>query len=400
MEGKKLSFATNINQLICVGFGIAFLIIYIASAVLLFITEPETEMYYLKAIGMFFLYLLMYAICVWYMSRRIERMFEPLDQIAHALMEDKIRIYGEEDDILEFANGLKSQMEKMQILSEELESAKGSLEDFYEESRQNMQEYDISLDKCADNSAFLSRRSVDIKTQLRKNIEKIDEMIASEAKVKKSQDDLHSAEQALDKSLKDIRFSTEDTREDFSNTKDAYLVLGNMLSETTDLIENLFTEITAVQSIASQINLYSVNASLDIARGGIFSQSNRGALEDIKDLAAKMIEKTDEISILVIRCKNSTKLALDQASFCEERQEEAADSFGTTKEKLSELNVQMKYAMDSIRNVRNFVSEFSGSLYELQLLGEKQCMEMDSFTESAEKLNRRLNRIQQSMKNG
>ena len=145
MEGKKLSFATNINQLICVGFGIAFLIIYIASAVLLFITEPETEMYYLKAIGMFFLYLLMYAICVWYMSRRIERMFEPLDQIAHALMEDKIRIYGEEDDILEFANGLKSQMEKMQILSEELESAKGSLEDFYEESRQNMQEYDISV---------------------------------------------------------------------------------------------------------------------------------------------------------------------------------------------------------------------------------------------------------------
>lgn len=400
MEGKKLSFATNINQLICVGFGIAFLIIYIASAVLLFITEPETEMYYLKAIGMFFLYLLMYVICVWYMSRRIERMFEPLDQIAHALMEDKIRIYGEEDDILEFANGLKSQMEKMQILSEELESAKGSLEDFYEESRQNMQEYDISLDKCADNSAFLSRRSVDIKTQLRKNIEKIDEMIASEAKVKKSQDDLHSAEQALDKSLKDIRFSTEDTREDFSNTKDAYLVLGNMLSETTDLIENLFTEITAVQSIASQINLYSVNASLDIARGGIFPQSNRGALEDIKDLAAKMIEKTDEISILVIRCKNSTKLALDQASFCEERQEEAADSFGTTKEKLSELNVQMKYAMDSIRDVRNFVSEFSGSLYELQLLGEKQCMEMDSFTESAEKLNRRLNRIQQSMKNG
>ncbi|MBQ8262629.1 MAG: methyl-accepting chemotaxis protein [Lachnospiraceae bacterium] len=400
MEGKKLSFATNINQLICVGFGIAFLIIYIASAVLLFITEPETEMYYLKAIGMFFLYLLMYAICVWYMSRRIERMFEPLDQIAHALMEDKIRIYGEEDDILEFANGLKSQMEKMQILSEELESAKGSLEDFYEESRQNMQEYDISLDKCADNSAFLSRRSVDIKTQLRKNIEKIDEMIASEAKVKKSQDDLHSAEQALDKSLKDIRFSTEDTREDFSNTKDAYLVLGNMLSETTDLIENLFAEITAVQSIASQINLYSVNASLDIARGGIFPQSNRGALEDIKDLAAKMIEKTDEISILVIRCKNSTKLALDQASFCEERQEEAADSFGTTKEKLSELNVQMKYAMDSIRDVRNFVSEFSGSLYELQLLGEKQCMEMDSFTESAEKLNRRLNRIQQSMKNG
>jgi len=400
MEGKKLSFATNINQLICVGFGIAFLIIYIASAVLLFITEPETEMYYLKAIGMFFLYLLMYAICVWYMSRRIERMFEPLDQIAHALMEDKIRIYGEEDDILEFANGLKSQMEKMQILSEELESAKGSLEDFYEESRQNMQEYDISLDKCADNSAFLSRRSVDIKTQLRKNVEKIGEMIASEAKVKKSQDDLHSAEQALDKSLKDIRFSTEDTREDFSNTKDAYLVLGNMLSETTDLIENLFTEITAVQSIASQINLYSVNASLDIARGGIFPQSNRGALEDIKDLAAKMIEKTDEISILVIRCKNSTKLALDQASFCEERQEEAADSFGTTKEKLSELNVQMKYAMDSIRDVRNFVSEFSGSLYELQLLGEKQCMEMDSFTESAEKLNRRLNRIQQSMKNG
>ena len=400
MEGKKLSFATNINQLICVGFGIAFLIIYIASAVLLFITEPETEMYYLKAIGMFFLYLLMYVICVWYMSRRIERMFEPLDQIAHALMEDKIRIYGEEDDILEFANGLKSQMEKMQILSEELESAKGSLEDFYEESRQNMQEYDISLDKCADNSAFLSRRSVDIKAQLRKNIEKIDEMIASEAKVKKSQDDLHSAEQALDKSLKDIRFSTEDTREDFSNTKDAYLVLGNMLSETTDLIENLFTEITAVQSIASQINLYSVNASLDIARGGIFSQSNRGALEDIKDLATKMIEKTDEISILVIRCKNSTKLALDQASFCEERQEEAADSFGTTKEKLSELNVQMKYAMDSIRDVRNFVSEFSGSLYELQLLGEKQCMEMDSFTESAEKLNRRLNRIQQSMKNG
>jgi len=400
MEGKKLSFATNINQLICVGFGIAFLIIYIASAVLLFITEPETEMYYLKAIGMFFLYLLMYAICVWYMSRRIERMFEPLDQIAHALMEDKIRIYGEEDDILEFANGLKSQMEKMQILSEELESAKGSLEDFYEESRQNMQEYDISLDKCADNSAFLSRRSVDIKTQLRKNVEKIGEMIASEAKVKKSQDDLHSAEQALDKSLKDIRFSTEDTREDFSNTKDAYLVLGNMLSETTDLIENLFTEITAVQSIASQINLYSVNASLDIARGGIFPQSNRGALEDIKDLAAKMIEKTDEISILVIRCKNSTKLALDQASFCEERQEEAADSFGTTKEKLSELNVQMKYAMDSIRDVRNYVSEFSGSLYELQLLGEKQCMEMDSFTESAEKLNRRLNRIQQSMKNG
>ena len=400
MEGKKLSFATNINQLICVGFGIAFLVIYIASAVLLFITEPETEMYYLKAIGMFFLYLLMYAICVWYMSRRIERMFEPLDQIAHALMEDKIRIYGEEDDILEFANGLKSQMEKMQILSEELESAKGSLEDFYEESRQNMQEYDISLDKCADNSAFLSRRSVDIKTQLRKNAEKIGEMIASEAKVKKSQDDLHSAEQALDKSLKDIRFSTEDTREDFSNTKDAYLVLGNMLSETTDLIENLFTEITAVQSIASQINLYSVNASLDIARGGIFPQSNRGALEDIKDLAAKMIEKTDEISILVIRCKNSTKLALDQASFCEERQEEAAESFGTTKEKLSELNVQMKYAMDSIRDVGNFVSEFSGSLYELQLLGEKQCMEMDSFTESAEKLNRRLNRIQQSMKNG
>lgn len=400
MEEKKASFATNINQLICVCFGVAFLIIYIASAVLLFLSEPEIDIYYIKTIVMFLVYLLMYALCVFYMTRKIQKMFEPLDQIAVALLEDKIRIYGEEDDILEFANQLKGQMEKMQVLSEELENAKGSLADFYEESRQNMQEYDVSLDKCVDNAEFIFRQGEDIKRKFEKNNAKVTEMLDSQQGIKKSQDDLHDCSQELDTSLKEIRFFMEDTGEDFAHTKDAYEVLENMLSETTDLIETLFMEITTVQSIASQINLYSMNASLDIARGGIFGTSHLGVLEDMKELASKMTEKTDEIALLVIRCKNATKLAMDQASFCEERQMEAKESFAGTGEKLSVLNGQMKAAMDSIKEVRNFVSDFSGNLYELQYMGEKHAQEMEVFMDSVGKLGKRLIRIRESMKNG
>lgn len=400
MKNNKASFSANVNKLVCAGFGVAFFIIYIASAVLLFVSEPELEVYYIKAIAMFFLYLLMYAVCVWYTTLRIQKMFAPLDQISQALLEDKIQIYGDDDVIMEFVKNLKGQMEKLQSLSDELETTKGSLEEFYEESRLNLKEYDLSLDKCKAEAGILAKKGEKFLQMSHERKAKIDVLMEQGKNIKQNQNNLHEEELALEKILKEIRISTEDTEEDFANTGDAYQLLENMLKETTELIESLFSEITVIQGIASQTNLFAVNASLEIAREGQITMGNLGMLEDIKDLTGKILGKTDEISLLVIRTKNATKLAMEQADFCKERQEEGAGNFQLTGKKLDSLYPKMQAAIDAVKEIRNVVSEITGNIYELDLITENEKEELKVWLENAKNLNKRLNMVQETMKNG
>ena len=60
----------------------------------------------------------------------------------------------------------------------------------------------------------------------------------------------------------------------------------------------------------------------------------------------------------------------------------------------------MQAAIDAVKEIRNVVSEITGNIYELDLITENEKEELKVWLENAKNLNKRLNMVQETMKNG
>lgn len=386
MNKKRESLSKEIDHVVVLCFGIAFFLIYTASAILLFITEEDISQYYGKAIGMFVVYLALYIIASFLVTQRIGELFVPLDRVANKLIrEDKFSDSGE-NGIQSLADSLRAQSEQVDALSRELETTQSDLDDAFTESRQNRHQQTEMAKTLIQDLETLQDREAELIRSGDKLLKLLKDAMPLESGIKEQKDELYEQMQQIDSGLRESERQYQDTAADFEELGGTFQLLGNMQTDAGDLLENIYNEMTALQSLSTQTNLYAMNTALDTARSGSITVSTISALDEIKELTGKINEKTDEVLLLLIRTRNALKLAMDQSGECREKGEECSRAFEESKTALQDRRQEIEKMLSAGEALTDDVAKLGNTLYEAQNAVQKRRDEQSKCKEGLEKM--------------
>lgn len=392
---RKVSFSYQINQLIGMVFGIAFLAVFAASAILLYLSEEDTQVYYIRMLGVFCIYLILYAFSVFYTSRKISKMFAPLDQIATALAEDKIRIYGETSDLQAFAKQLANRMDEMEEMSDALSAAEGNLHEMFQESEESRSRFSYHMKRCKGSLDGVKRNYEQLTEQSEMMRRFLEEGNATATRLKLSRQSLGEDYESIKVSLQDCSSSHQEIVDDKERQKEAFGVLNDMQKESIELIETIYNDLAYIQNIVSKLELYTANVSLDYARSGGGNLNISAALDEIKQTDRQMRDTIDELAMLVIRTKNAVKLANDQTNFCIELEEDGQKISGQTDEQLGFITMKLQGLMQVGEDISNGITNVLSQNYELHGMADLRAKELDILGKELERLYQRLEDLEQ-----
>jgi len=145
MSKPRKSFSKDIVVNIYISFGISFTLLFLGSSAFLYLSREEIEYFYTKVISLFGAFLLMYIILTTFLVNKIKRLFNPLDTLCYGIQSEKLSVYGNSKDMKEFVNAIRSNMDKMDYLEQELLETKNDIDDIQEESDKAINDLDNKL---------------------------------------------------------------------------------------------------------------------------------------------------------------------------------------------------------------------------------------------------------------
>lgn len=154
--------------------------------------------------------------------------------------------------------------------------------------------------------------------------------------------------------------------------------ISTKIEETNAAVENISQAVVAIESIANQTNLLSLNASIEAARAG---ESGRGfavVADEIRTLADSSAESAKEIKNII---ENVTKLSGETVEIAEKVFEiinNEQKDIETTQNKFGVLSQSVEDSIVEIQKIRNMAdtldgikSDLSASIVELSAISEE-----------------------------
>lgn len=386
MNQPQKSFSHEINQLVVAGFGMAFFLIFCACGLLLFLTEDDRKQFVIKLLIMLGIYLALYILYSIFIVNRIKKMFVPLDKIAYGLIKDRVFIDDGEKDLKAFAESLKEQAKQMNRLSQELKDTQENLDGAFQESKAGRESLKQMLAKLGAETEYVREHGEGLSRYGSELAQTLGSTLELEKELKEKQNDIYECSQRVTEQIKENMRSQADTEAEFRELGGSYTLLDSIYRESEELIASIYNEMTALQSLASQINLYVMNTSLDISRAGSITASALSAMDEIKLMSADINDKTDSVLLLIIRARNALKLAMDQSGECRDKGNDCSDSFSKAKDYLEKLGGSVQELTRLGDELSQDVGKLSGSVGEIKAKEEQRRKEEQLLKNDIEKL--------------
>ena len=385
-NSKSPSFSTSINRLIYFFFGLALFLMYLAYVALQLPYAEINNALISRFVLTFFAFVTIYICSCILVVRKIKDMFQPLDRFAYGILNDEIHIYGEHDDIKALTDSLYRQIEKMENENQALILEQSDMQKRHQDSLEDMDKIDHSVDKALQHLFNLSKSSKKISDALFSIMEEQGHLQPLSSEISDKKMSLFDSSNDLSGLIKRAVGSSQDTKEDFERSKDAFDILQNMLKENNEFVEGLYSELSLLQSIAAPINLHSVNLSMEAVRSGFLNSTLSAGIEEMKTLSEKINERSDSIMLLLIRSKNANKLAFDQADFCLAKMQDSEESFAANSNALGEISYHVEHMMNKLQEITERLDLFSSKIYEINLYLEKENNELKHLANEERKL--------------
>ncbi|MBR5422215.1 MAG: hypothetical protein IK115_13810 [Lachnospiraceae bacterium] len=385
---RRGSFSKEINRMVVSSLGIAFFLIFVADAILLFLTVRDLKSFIFRVVILLLVLGALYAFYSFFVVRRIRQMFLPLDRLAWGLLRDQVFVDNDEKDLKALADSLRSQAERMNLLSKELKNTRDDLDDASRESRLSRDTKRQLLGRTEASVERIQQKEGELMALSGRIADAIDAALLLEPGLKKRRDGIYEQSRKLEEQIRDNLQETGDTEMEFAELGGSYGLLDSMHADAEELLDSLYNEMSSMQSLATQINLYAMNTSLDISRAGSITISAISALDEMKVLSAKVEEKTDSLTLLIIRIRNALKLAMDQSGECREKGEECSGSFSRTKESLKKLESSVQELAELGSLLSEDAGRLSGNIYDVKLMEERREREEGAAAADVERLAR------------
>ena len=388
---RNKSYGDDIVRMIWTIFGLAIFIACIACLAVLYITSPDSSDFIFNSAIIIGCFLVVYVIFSLYFAGKVKKAFEPLDNLLNA--GDKGRDFRSSTGLASLARDILYSHERLENMEKELDDTKKNLEDISDKNEETIS----TVDGVATNIVtILDARSREIKSMaglFEKENSLLADMEMSATKIKEGQGLTPHRTDIIRKSVNDCNLYCEDTVADLTDAKNAHEVLKDMLDKSQNMMDDIYSELTLLQSMCSQINLYAMNTALDASRSGGYSLSVTAALDEIKEMSGRLNEKSDNLALLIIQEKNAIRLAFDQAEFGDGEIENGLKSFNQARGQIKTISDEADRLVKSFDELMDNVYSLTGFTAELYAYNGKKTRMIRNMGDTDDKLARQISRM-------
>lgn len=386
---KNRSYGDDIVRMIWTIFGLAIFIACIACLAVLYVTSPDSSDFIFNSAIIIGCFLVVYVIFSLYFVGKVKAAFEPLDR----LLNENGAGFRSSTGLASLARDISYSHERLENMEKELDDTRKNLEDISDKNEETIS----TVDGVASNIVtILDARSREIKNMaglFEKENTLLADMEMSATKIKEGQGLTPHRTDIIKKSVNDCNLYCEDTVADLTDAKNAHEVLKDMLDKSQNMMDDIYSELTLLQSMCSQINLYAMNTALDASRSGGYSLSVTAALDEIKEMSGRLNEKSDNLALLIIQEKNAIRLAFDQAEFGDGEIENGLKSFNQARGQIKTISDEADRLVKSFDELMDNVYSLTGFTAELYAYNGKKTRMIRNMGDTDDKLARQISRM-------
>jgi len=153
---------------------------------------------------------------------------------------------------------------------------------------------------------------------------------------------------------------------EISSTKGRMTTLSNDLSKTSEevlslasLSDNITTVLDVIREIAEQTNLLALNAAIEAARAGEQGRGFAVVADEVRTLAGRTQQSTEEISHIINSLQGQTKVVVDLIGHCRTEGEQSTLQASSAEEMIKRIMADMEDILNNSNHIDTAVEQQS-----------------------------------------
>ncbi len=255
------------------------------------------------------------------------------------------------------------------LLSDEINHTIASMRGLIEQITKQSETVTASSAQVRDSSQIFSRATQEITESMNEIRMGVNQQAQDSGECLIQMDDLSEKIGLVTGKTNEINFIARDTKESISQGIGSMQTLSTKTQSTTQITERIIQTIrsleeksksigkitTAINGIANETNLLSLNASIEAARAGSAGSGFSVVAQEIRKLADQSVQAVHDIDVLIKDMQNQTKEAVMTAMEANSVIREQVEAVQNTEEAFNNMNHHVEKLVDNVDGINESI---------------------------------------------